>query len=52
MLRARRDQNRLIYREYGSFFAQLDLSSTFHHIGIAVSVDGAGTVWMTQDFSN
>jgi uncharacterized protein YkwD len=28
------------------------LSSTFHHIGIAVSVDGAGTVWMTQDFSN
>ena len=28
------------------------LSSTFHHIGIAVSVDSAGTVWMTQDFSN
>jgi uncharacterized protein YkwD len=28
------------------------LSSTFHHVGIAVSVDSAGTVWMTQDFSN
>jgi uncharacterized protein YkwD len=28
------------------------LSSAFHHIGIAVSVDSAGTVWMTQDFSN
>ncbi len=28
------------------------LSSAFRHIGIAVSVDGAGTVWMTQDFSN
>ena len=28
------------------------LSSTFHHIGIAVSVDSSGTVWMTQDFSN
>jgi uncharacterized protein YkwD len=28
------------------------LSSSFHHIGIAVSVDSSGTVWMTQDFSN
>ena len=28
------------------------LSSSFHHIGIAVSVDGSGTVWITQDFSN
>jgi uncharacterized protein YkwD len=28
------------------------LSSAFHHIGIAVSVDSSGTVWMTQDFSN
>ena len=28
------------------------LSSTFHHIGIAVTVDSSGTVWMTQDFSN
>ena len=28
------------------------LSSAFHHIGIAVSVDSAGPVWMTQDFSN
>lgn len=28
------------------------LSSSFHHIGIAVTRDGSGTVWMTQDFSN
>ena len=28
------------------------LSSTFTHIGITVSRDGAGTVWLTQDFSN
>jgi uncharacterized protein YkwD len=28
------------------------LSSTFTHIGIAVERDGAGTVWLTQDFSN
>jgi uncharacterized protein YkwD len=28
------------------------LSSTFTHIGIAVTIDGSGTVWMTQDFSN
>ncbi len=28
------------------------LSSTFTHIGIAVYRDSAGTVWMTQDFSN
>jgi Cysteine-rich secretory protein family len=28
------------------------LSSAFHHIGIAVYRDSAGTVWMTQDFSN
>jgi uncharacterized protein YkwD len=28
------------------------LSSTFTHIGIAVYRDGAGTVWLTQDFSN
>jgi uncharacterized protein YkwD len=28
------------------------LSGAFHHIGIAVFRDGAGTVWMTQDFSN
>jgi uncharacterized protein YkwD len=28
------------------------LSSAFHHIGVAVSVDSSGTVWMTQDFSN
>ena len=27
-------------------------SSTFTHIGIAVYRDGAGTVWLTQDFSN
>jgi uncharacterized protein YkwD len=28
------------------------LSSAFHHIGIAVYTGSAGTVWMTQDFSN
>jgi uncharacterized protein YkwD len=28
------------------------LSSTFHHVGIAVYRDSSGTVWMTQDFSN
>jgi uncharacterized protein YkwD len=28
------------------------LSSTYHHIGIAVYRDSSGTVWMTQDFSN
>jgi uncharacterized protein YkwD len=28
------------------------LSSAFHHIGIAVYRSSAGTVWMTQDFSN
>ncbi len=28
------------------------LSSSFHHIGIAVYEDSSGTVWMTQDFSN
>ena len=28
------------------------LSSAFHHIGITVQRDSAGTVWMTQDFSN
>jgi uncharacterized protein YkwD len=28
------------------------LSSTFTHIGIAVYRDRAGTMWMTQDFSN
>jgi uncharacterized protein YkwD len=28
------------------------LSSTFTHIGIAIDRDGAGTVWLTQDFSN
>jgi uncharacterized protein YkwD len=28
------------------------LSSSFHRIGIAVSVDGNGTVWMSQDFAN
>jgi uncharacterized protein YkwD len=28
------------------------LSNAFHHIGIAVYRDSAGTVWMTQDFSN
>jgi len=28
------------------------LSSSFHHIGIAVYRSSSGTVWMTQDFSN
>ena len=28
------------------------LSSTFTFIGIAVTIDGSGTVWMTQDFAN
>ena len=28
------------------------LSSSFTHVGIAVTIDGSGTVWMTQDFSN
>lgn len=28
------------------------LSSSFQHIGIAISRDANGTVWMTQDFSN
>jgi uncharacterized protein YkwD len=28
------------------------LSTSFTHIGIAVSIDSHGTVWMTQDFSN
>jgi uncharacterized protein YkwD len=28
------------------------LSSSFHHIGITVTRDSSGTVWMTQDFSN
>jgi uncharacterized protein YkwD len=28
------------------------LSSSFTHAGIAVSIDGNGTVWMTQDFAN
>jgi uncharacterized protein YkwD len=28
------------------------LSSSFHHVGIAVFRDSSGTVWMTQDFSN
>ncbi len=28
------------------------LSSSFHHIGIAIVRDSSGTVWMTQDFSN
>jgi uncharacterized protein YkwD len=28
------------------------LSSTFTHIGIAVSRDSSGTVWLSQDFSN
>jgi uncharacterized protein YkwD len=28
------------------------LSSSFTHVGITVSVDGSGTVWMTQDFAN
>jgi RNA polymerase sigma factor (sigma-70 family) len=28
------------------------LSSSFHHIGIAVVRDSSGTVWLTQDFSD
>ena len=28
------------------------LSSTFTSIGIAVTIDSSGTVWMTQDFAN
>jgi uncharacterized protein YkwD len=28
------------------------LSSSFTHIGITVTIDSSGTVWMTQDFSN
>jgi uncharacterized protein YkwD len=28
------------------------LSSSFTHIGISVTIDSSGTVWMTQDFSN
>ncbi|HUL28200.1 MAG TPA: CAP domain-containing protein [Streptosporangiaceae bacterium] len=28
------------------------LSKKFHHIGIAITRDSHGTVWMTQDFSN
>jgi uncharacterized protein YkwD len=28
------------------------LSTSFHHIGIAVYRDSSGTVWMTQDFSS
>jgi uncharacterized protein YkwD len=28
------------------------LSSSFHHIGIAIERDRKGTVWLTQDFSN
>jgi uncharacterized protein YkwD len=28
------------------------LSSSFTHIGIAIHLDGSGTVWLTQDFSN
>jgi uncharacterized protein YkwD len=28
------------------------LSSVFTHIGIAVTIDSSGTIWMTQDFSN
>jgi uncharacterized protein YkwD len=28
------------------------LSSSFTHIGIAIYLDGSGTVWLTQDFSN
>ena len=28
------------------------LSSSFTHIGIAVTIDSSGTVWMTQDFAN
>jgi uncharacterized protein YkwD len=28
------------------------LSTTFHHIGIAICWNAAGTVWVTEDFSN
>ena len=28
------------------------LSTAFDHVGIAVYLDGSGTVWLTQDFSN
>jgi uncharacterized protein YkwD len=28
------------------------LSTAFDHLGIAVYLDGSGTVWLTQDFSN
>jgi uncharacterized protein YkwD len=28
------------------------LSSSFTFVGIAVTIDGSGTVWMTQDFAN
>jgi uncharacterized protein YkwD len=28
------------------------LSAAFKFIGIAVTIDGSGTVWMTQDFAN
>jgi uncharacterized protein YkwD len=28
------------------------LSSSFTHIGVAISRDASGTVWLTQDFSN
>jgi uncharacterized protein YkwD len=28
------------------------LSSSFTHVGITVSRDSSGTVWLTQDFSN
>ncbi len=28
------------------------LNPAFHHIGIAIYLDGSGTVWMTQDFSS
>ena len=28
------------------------LSGSFGHIGIAIYLDGSGTVWMTQDFSD
>ena len=28
------------------------LSSSFTHIGIAIFLDGSGTLWLTQDFSN
>ncbi|WP_194908980.1 sigma-70 family RNA polymerase sigma factor [Catenulispora rubra] len=28
------------------------LSTAFHHVGISVSQDASGTVWLTQDFSD